>query len=78
LLTLSLARQYRGGVGAVVLVDPPWTGGVETGQRIVDTPGLDVSQVRTDPDDALPIGHPEVVRAVLQALLSADRVDVRR
>lgn len=70
LLTLSLARQFR--VASVVLVDPPWSGGVENGQRIIDDPGVEVFQVNTGPDDALPIGHPEVVRAVLLALVSAD------
>ena len=33
---------------------------------------LEVFQVNTGPDDALPIGHPDVVRAVLLALVSAD------
>jgi pimeloyl-ACP methyl ester carboxylesterase len=72
LLTLSLARRYRPGVSSVVLVDPPWSGDVESEQRIVDDPVVEVCQVWTGPDDALPIGHPDVVRAVLLALLSAD------
>jgi pimeloyl-ACP methyl ester carboxylesterase len=71
LLTLSLARQHRAVVESVVLVDPPWSGGVETGQRIVDDPTVEVFQVDTG-TDALPIGHPDVVRAVLVALVSAD------
>jgi pimeloyl-ACP methyl ester carboxylesterase len=77
LLTLSLARQYRAGVASVVLVDPPWPDDVEAGQRIVDDPSLEVAQVWTDPDDTLPIGHPDVVRAVLLALLSADLTPTR-
>ncbi|HEY3754211.1 MAG TPA: hypothetical protein VGL80_33885 [Pseudonocardiaceae bacterium] len=77
LLTLSLARQYRAGVASVVLVDPPWPDDVEAGQRIVDDPSLEVAQVWTDPDDTLPIGHPDVVRAVLLALLSADLAPTR-
>jgi pimeloyl-ACP methyl ester carboxylesterase len=73
LLTLSLAKQYRGSVGSVVLVDPPWPDG-DLGPvlRVLDGAGPEVYQVVTGPDDALPIGHPDVLRAVLQALLSAD------
>jgi pimeloyl-ACP methyl ester carboxylesterase len=77
LLTLSLAGQYRAGVVSVVLVDPPWPDDVEAGQRLVDDPSLQVAQVWTDPEDMLPIGHPDVVRAVLLALLSADLTPTR-
>ncbi len=72
LLTLSLAKRYRAGVGSVVLVDPPGPAEDDTSVRfLVDDPDFDVRQVRTGPDNVLPIGHPDVVRAVVEALLSA-------
>jgi pimeloyl-ACP methyl ester carboxylesterase len=73
LLTLSLAKQYSADVGSVVLVDPPWP---EDDQgpvrRVLDGRVSEVFQVATGSDEALPIGHPDVVQGVLQALLLAD------
>jgi pimeloyl-ACP methyl ester carboxylesterase len=73
LLTLSLAKQYSAGVDSVVLVDPPWP---EDDQgpvrRVLDGRVSEVFQVATGSAEALPIGHPDVVHGVLQALLLAD------
>jgi pimeloyl-ACP methyl ester carboxylesterase len=73
LLALTLARKHESAVRSLVLVDPPWPPGDKGIVRdfIGDLP-LPVSEVATGPDEALPIGHPEVVRAVLQALVSGD------
>jgi pimeloyl-ACP methyl ester carboxylesterase len=72
-LALSLAEGHRAAVASVVLVDPPWPVGDRAVVRdITDDPTLAAFQVATGPEEALPIGHPDVVRAVLQALLSAD------
>ncbi|HEX9335865.1 MAG TPA: hypothetical protein VF892_08255 [Pseudonocardiaceae bacterium] len=73
-LSLSLADGHRGLVRSVVLVDPPWPehdpGAVG---RLVNDPGLVVRQVRTDAaGDRLPVGHPDVVDAVVRALVSVD------
>ena len=74
LLTLSLALWHNDVVRSVVLVDPPWPEhDVSAIGRIVNDPRLVVQQVRTDGDGStLPIGHPDVVHAVVQALVSAD------
>jgi pimeloyl-ACP methyl ester carboxylesterase len=74
LLALSLAVRHNDVVRSVVLVDPPWPEhDMSAIGRIVNDPQLVVQQVRTDGDGpALPIGHPEVVRAVVRALVSAD------
>jgi hypothetical protein len=74
LVALSLAVGHRDLVRSVVLVDPPWpehdlsvVGGIVNGS------GLAVWQVRTDAaGDRLPVGHPDVVAAVVRALVSVD------
>jgi pimeloyl-ACP methyl ester carboxylesterase len=78
LLTLSLAVSHRAQVRCVVLVDPPWpVGDLPYVRRIVSNPSLPIEQVDTASD--LPIGHPDVVSAVLRALAAADPGDrVRR
>ena len=74
LLTLSLAFGHRDLVRLVVLVDPPWPEhDLSAVGRIVNDPELVVRQVRTDgAGDRLPVGHPDVVAAVVRALVSAD------
>ncbi|HYS39841.1 MAG TPA: hypothetical protein VEO01_29855 [Pseudonocardiaceae bacterium] len=74
LLALSLAVSHRDLVRSVVLVDPPWPEhDLDAVDRIVHDPGLVVRQVWTDTAEGrLPIGHPDVVAAVVRALVSAD------
>lgn len=73
LLALSLARRHESTARSLVLVDPPWPStDVSMAREVVGDIALDVRQVETGPDAALPIGHPDVVRAVLQALVSGD------
>lgn len=73
LLALSLAKRHESAARSLVLVDPPWPStDVSTARAAVGDIALDVSQVETGPGAALPIGHPDVVRAVLQALVSGD------
>ncbi|HEX4723920.1 MAG TPA: hypothetical protein VH333_15495 [Pseudonocardiaceae bacterium] len=74
LLTLSLAVDHRDLVRSAVLVDPPWPEHDSSAVgRIVNDPGLVVREVRTDAaGDRLPIGHPDVVAAVVRELVSVD------
>lgn len=73
-LTLSLAAAHRDLVRLVVLVDPPWQeDDASATDRVENDPELVVRQVRTgDGEDRLPVGHPDVVAAVVRALVSAD------
>lgn len=68
-LAVALAEQRRDVVRSVVLVDAPWQPGDTTMVRdiVADIPVL---HVRTT--DRLPIGHPDVVAAVRDALASVD------
>lgn len=71
LLTLAIAVAHRDEVASVVLVDPPWpVGDLPHVRRIVDDTDLPIQQV--DTADALPLGHPDVVRAVLRAVAPLD------
>ena len=71
LLTLALAVGHRDQVASVVLVDPPWpVSDLPYVRRIVGDPDLPLQQVVTA--DALPLGHPDVVRAVLRAVAPLD------
>jgi hypothetical protein len=74
LLTLSLAVGHRDLVRLVVLVDPLWPEhDLSAIGRIGHDPEPAVRQVRTDgTGDRLPVGHPDVVAEVVQALVSAD------
>ncbi len=74
LLALSLAFEHRDLVRLVVLVDPPWPEhDLSAVGRIVHDPDLVVRQVRTDGGGGrLPVGHPDVVAAVVRELVSAD------
>lgn len=70
LLAVSLAAECPGEVRSTILVDPPWEIEVSSLRHTVD---YDVVITRSDPaDDGLPLGHPDVVTAVVAALLSAD------
>lgn len=71
LLTLSLAVSHRAQVRSVVLVEPPWpVADLPYVRRIISHPELPIQQVDTGVE--LPIGHPDVVDAVLRALAAAD------
>jgi len=74
LLALSLAIHHRDRVRSVVLVDPPWPEhDLSTVGRIVNDPDLIVRQIRTDQaGDSLPVGHPDVLAAVVRELVSAE------
>lgn len=60
---LGLAAQHESLVRAVLLVDPEVAGAVD---------GLDVRVIRISADGPGPIGHPEVVDAVVRELLALD------
>lgn len=78
LLTLSLAVSHRAQVRCVVLVDPPWpVADLPYVRRIVSHRSLPIEQVDTASGD-LPIGHPDVVSAVVRALAAADPADRAR
>jgi hypothetical protein len=74
LLTLSLAVDHRDLVRSVVLVDPPWPAEDRSAlDGVMGEPELVVRQVRADVSgDRLPVGHPDVVAAVVRELVSAD------
>ncbi len=83
LLAVALAMTHRDLVRSLIVVDPPWPGGdLADVARFVDEEMLMLRQIETttqaapgvDPgnDATLPIGHPEVVRAIVQVLVSAD------
>lgn len=75
LLAVSLAAQRRDVVRGVILVDPPWQD--ESLSSVGDTtPSVTVHHVVTGQSghdrDGLPLGHPDVVRAVLGTLLATE------
>jgi pimeloyl-ACP methyl ester carboxylesterase len=74
LLAVSLAAERPDVVRTVIVVDPPWqdedlssvrdiASSVSVHHVVTNTPGRDA--------EGLPLGHPDVVRAVLGTLLSA-------
>jgi pimeloyl-ACP methyl ester carboxylesterase len=74
-LAVSLAAQRPESVRSVVLVDPPWAPDDDSPvEDVIDS--VAVHRVVTDgtgsPVDLLPLGHPEVLAAVLTALVSSD------
>ncbi|HEX4721868.1 MAG TPA: hypothetical protein VH333_05085 [Pseudonocardiaceae bacterium] len=73
-LALSLAVAHRDLVRSVVLIDPPWSrDDPGAAGDIVHDPGLVVRHVRTDAAGGrLPVGHPDVVAAVVRELVSVD------
>ena len=73
LLVLSLAARLPGTVRSVVLVDPPWDADMPALTRVVPVPVHHVVTGGSEQAvDWLPLGHPDVVVAVLEALMSAD------
>jgi pimeloyl-ACP methyl ester carboxylesterase len=83
LLATGLAMANRDLVRSLILVDPPWPGDdLRELVRFVDEDTLVIQQIETttkaapgigaEPDERLPIGHPEVVAAIVRILVSAD------
>lgn len=83
LLAVALAMSHRDLVRSLIVVDPPWRGeDLAEVRRFGDEGSLLIHQIETTNDTEsgvapgntarLPIGHPEVVRAIVQVLISAD------
>ena len=81
LLAVGLALAHPDLVRSLIVVDPPWPGDdLRELTRFIDRSTLLVQQIETTTEAApgidsgatLPIGHPEVVRAIVQVLLEAD------
>lgn len=76
LLAVALAMSHRDLVRSLIVVDPPWRGAdLAEVRRFGDEGSLVIHQIETTNDTTsatLPIGHPEVVRAIVQVLDSAD------
>ena len=73
LLVLSLATRRPESVRSVVLVDPPWEPDMPALATVVPvTVQHVVTSGSAQAEDWLPLGHPDVVVAVLEALMSAD------
>ncbi len=81
LLALGLALAHRDLVRSLIVIDPPWPGDhLRELTRFIDENTLHVQQIETTNGTApgvgveatLPIGHPEVVRAIVQVLVEAD------
>lgn len=83
LTAVALAMSNRDLVKSLIVVDPPWPGDdLRDLNRFVDEEALVVQQIETttkdapgigsEPDAKLPIGHPEVVAAIVRVLMSAD------
>jgi pimeloyl-ACP methyl ester carboxylesterase len=83
LLAMALALANRDLVRSVIVVDPPWPGDdLRELAHFVNEDKLIVRQIETTteaargigpgPNLALPIGHPEVVSAIVRVLVSAD------
>ncbi len=83
LLAVALATANRGRVRSLIVVDPPWSADdLRDMVRFIDEDTLIVRQIETTakaapdigsgPDTTLPIGHPDVVAAIIQVVLSAD------
>jgi pimeloyl-ACP methyl ester carboxylesterase len=83
LLAMAMAMTHRDLVRSLIVVDPPWPGDdLAEMNRVIDEETLLIRQIETttrtgpgiapDHDATLPIGHPEVVRAIVQVLVSAD------
>ena len=76
LLAVALAMSHRDLVRSLIVVDPPWRGAdLAEVRRFGDEGSLVIHQIETTNDTAsatLPIGHPEVVRAIVRVLVGAD------
>jgi hypothetical protein len=77
LVAVALAMANRDLVRSLVVVDPPWPGDdLRELNRFIDSESLVTHQIETTAmpgsDTTLPIGHPEVVRAIVQVLVEAD------
>jgi pimeloyl-ACP methyl ester carboxylesterase len=69
LLAVALAMANRDLVRSLIVVDPPWpSDDLAELNRFVDSGSLITRQIQT-PDAALPIGHPDVVSAIVQVLV---------
>ena len=80
LLAVALAMANLDLVRSLIVIDPPWPeGDLREIGRFVDEDRLVVHAILTGaaatdaaPGSLLPIGHPEVVRAIVEVLVSAD------
>ncbi|HJP78909.1 MAG TPA: hypothetical protein VJ914_31840 [Pseudonocardiaceae bacterium] len=83
LLAIALAMVNRTLVRSVIVVDPPWPGDdLRELVGFVNEDTLTIRQIETTngaapgvgsgPHSTLPIGHPEVVSAIVRVLVSAD------
>jgi hypothetical protein len=81
LLAVGLALAHRDLVRSLIVVDPPWPSDhLRELARFIDGNALPMQQVETTTgpapgtgsDDTLPIGHPEVVRAITQVLTESE------
>lgn len=83
LLAVALAMSHRDLVRSLIVVDPPWPGeDLAAVRRLRDEDGLAMHQIETTNETesgveagntaSLPIGHPDVVHAIVRVLVSAD------
>ena len=73
LLAVALAMTHRDLVRSLIVVDPPWPAeDLAEVRRFGDESTLMIQQIETaDQSTTLPIGHPDVVRAIVQVLITA-------
>ncbi|MBV9314494.1 MAG: hypothetical protein JO100_12345 [Pseudonocardia sp.] len=83
LLAVALAMSHRDLVRSLIVVDPPWSAhDLAEVWRFIDDDKLLIYQIETttqavsgidgDTHATLPIGHPDVVQAIVQVLVAAD------
>lgn len=81
LLAVGLALAHRDLVRSLIVVDPPWPSDhLRELARFIDDNALPIQQIETTTEPApgadevrpLPIGHPDVVRAIMQVLVETD------